>query len=166
MITEKPPHTPFMFSSKRQSHENLRCFYIDGVCQFAFFVDNDDIDTILKKFTRNKDFLSMKEYLSPEWDHISLIHYHQQTNEVFLSTDKKYKNILDSEVSLKTLYAEAQKKLKEERIEKEEADNKKYLEDLEKQRITKEEKQRKHSEKMLRKAKKESVSTNKIKSLI
>jgi len=153
---EKPPHSPPSFHSKTANHQTHRCFYIDGRCEFAFFADTEkDIKIVLDKFLRNKDFLSLKEYSSPEWDHIGLLDYFPETNEVFLTTDKKTKNIILREVSSATISKEAKAKLQEERRIKEEEDQRLWEQKEAERKLKKEEKQRKHSEKMLRKAAKE-----------
>lgn len=122
MTREKPNHKPFS-CRKGTDHTTHRCFYIDKDCCYAFFVDEEtDINKILEKFFRDKDFISLKEYRDPEWNHIGFVDYFPETNEIFLSTDKKYKNLINSEISSKTLYKETQKKLADERKIKEEKD--------------------------------------------
>lgn len=161
-MREKPPHRSVAWHSKSANHNTHRCFYIDGTCQFSFLMDSEtSIDKILLDFFHDRNFISLKEYSAPDWNHIGLIDYFPETNEIFLSTEKRYKNLV-TDISTGVLYKDRQKKLLEERKEKEEFENAKYLEDLEKQRLAKEEKERKHSEKMLRKAKKEDKKTKEL----
>lgn len=155
-MREKPKHDRVSFNSKHSNHQTHRCFYINEKCQFAFLIDEEtDIEAILDKFLREKDFIFLKEYIEPEWDHIGFVDYFPETNEIFLTTDKKSKNIILQDVSTNSLSKETRKRLLEERKIKEDADEKKYKEEMVKREAAEAEKARKRVEKFDRKKKKE-----------
>ncbi len=109
-MREKPAHTPFSFHSSRYNHSTHRCFYIDGECKFSFLLDSiTDINTILANFFVEKDFISTKEYIDPDWNHIGLLDYFPETNEVFLTTNSNTKNYIKEEFNSKTIAKQKRK---------------------------------------------------------
>lgn len=128
-MREKPKHEIVVFHDKKYNHNTRRCFYIDGVYKFGFFIDSDtDISVILDKFVRNKDFISVKEYCAPAWDHIGFLDYFPETNEVFLTTDKKTKNLIIDGISVDSM---AKEKKRAQRAEKKQQEQDRNLANLE-----------------------------------
>lgn len=155
-MREKPEHQAFTFGNKHSNHNTHRCFYIDGRCVFAFLVGTEtDLNVILDAFLREKDFLSLKEYSSPDWDHIGLLDYFPETNEVFLTTNNKTKNLILQDVSTATLAKAAKKLLEAERKIAEEADYQRRLAEEEKRKAAEFEKEQKRLAKLQKKANKE-----------
>lgn len=154
-MREKPEHQTFSFGNKHSNHSTHRCFYIDGRCAFAFFVDSEtDINVILDDFFRQKDFISLKEYSAPDWDHVGLIDYFPESNEIFLTTNKKTKNLVLQDVSSSTIAKDTKKRLESERKIREEADYQERLAAEEKRKAVEFEKEQKKLAKLQKKANK------------
>lgn len=89
MFKDPLPHK----SDKRANKETHRFFYINGRFEFGLFDRGEkDKNQILETLYNDRDFISMKENIYPEWKSLKLINYDPVENVYWLESKDKVKN--------------------------------------------------------------------------